>query len=100
LESIEWLSSIYAQSLERIWLEVKNIQKTEELEETVKKLQQAISTVKKLHGLLPICARCKKIRDDAGYWQELEVYIHEHTEAEFSHGICPECAKELYGDYL
>ena len=99
-ESIEWLSSIYAQSLERIWLEEKNIQKTEELEETVKKLQQAISTVKKLHGLLPICARCKKIRDDAGYWQELEVYIHEHTEAEFSHGICPECAKELYGDYL
>lgn len=99
-ESIEWLSSIYAQSLDRIWLEEKNIQKTKELEETVIKLQQAMKMVKKLHGLLPICARCKKIRDDAGYWQELEVYIREHTDAEFSHGICPECAKELYGDYM
>ncbi|MGC8846589.1 MAG: PAS domain-containing protein, partial [Candidatus Hydrogenedens sp.] len=99
-ESIEWITSVYAQALERIRLEKKNLQKTKELEETVEKLQEALNTVKKLHGLLPICARCKRIRDDTGYWHEVEVYIRQHTEAEFSHGICPQCAKELYGDFL
>ncbi|MBC8278543.1 MAG: hypothetical protein H8E46_09950 [FCB group bacterium] len=53
-----------------------------------------------MKGMVPICANCKKIRDDKGFWNQLEVYITEHSEAEFSHGICPECARELYGDYL
>jgi len=52
---------------------------------------------KSLKGLLPICANCKKIRDDKGYWNQIESYIQEHSEAEFSHGICPECAENLYG---
>ena len=61
-------------------------------------LKEALKDVKKLSGLLPICAHCKKIRDDKGYWKQIETYIHEHSEAEFSHGICQDCAEELYGD--
>jgi len=99
IEALEWLSSTFAQAYSRTKLELSNAQKTKELEETVKKLQTALATVKKLHGLLPICARCKKIRDDAGYWHEVEVYIRQHSEAEFTHGLCPQCAKELYGDF-
>jgi hypothetical protein len=56
--------------------------------------------VKTLSGLLPICASCKKIRDDKGYWNNLEMYISEHSSAEFSHGLCPGCAQELYPDYF
>jgi hypothetical protein len=59
-------------------------------------LARAISEVKKLSGLLPMCANCKKIRNDEGYWQQVEDYITKHTEAEFSHGLCPDCAKKLY----
>ncbi len=56
--------------------------------------------VKILEGLLPICAKCKKIRDDKGYWNQIEPYIREHSEADFTHGLCPDCIKELYGiDY-
>jgi hypothetical protein len=56
--------------------------------------------VKVLRGFLPICAACKKIRDDAGYWTQIESYIRKHSEAEFSHGICPDCARELYPDLV
>jgi two-component system CheB/CheR fusion protein len=56
----------------------------------------ALSDVKKLTGMLPICSSCKKIRDDEGYWKQIEAYISEHSEAEFTHGICPECAAKLY----
>lgn len=66
--------------------------------EEKKKLEKAIEKIKKLSGLLPICASCKKIRDDKGYWKQIESYISDHSEAEFSHGICPECADKLYGD--
>lgn len=60
------------------------------------KLQQMIAEIKTLRGFLPICSSCNKIRDDAGYWQKIEKYIQEHSEARFSHGICPECAQQLY----
>lgn len=59
-------------------------------------LQKALAKIKTLSGLLPICASCKKIRDDQGYWTQLESYISEHSEAEFTHGCCPECMKKLY----
>lgn len=59
-------------------------------------LQKLLTKVKTLHGLLPICANCKKIRDDQGYWQRIEKYIRDHSDAEFSHGICPECKITLY----
>ena len=61
-------------------------------------LQKAISEIKTLRGFLPICSQCKKIRDDKGYWNQIEDYIKEHSDADFSHGICPECAKKLYSD--
>lgn len=59
-------------------------------------LKDAFSKIKILSGFLPICASCKKIRDDKGYWNQIESYIRDHSEAEFSHSICPECAKKLY----
>jgi DNA-binding NtrC family response regulator len=62
-------------------------------------LQKALAKVKQLSGLLPMCASCKKIRDDKGYWNQLEAYISDHSEADFSHGICPECVKKLYPEY-
>jgi PAS domain S-box-containing protein len=65
----------------------------------VAELRQALAEVKKLSGFLPICASCKKIRDDQGYWRQVEEYIRDHSEAEFSHSICPECAKRLYPDF-
>jgi len=63
------------------------------------KLQDALAKVKILSGLLPICANCKKIRDDKGYWNQIEAYIRDHSEADFSHSICPECAKNLYPEF-
>ncbi|MBM3303431.1 MAG: hypothetical protein FJY85_26225, partial [Deltaproteobacteria bacterium] len=68
----------------------------QEKESLISELQQALAKVKKLSGLLPICASCKNIRDDRGYWQQIESYIRDHSEADFSHGICPECARKLY----
>jgi HAMP domain-containing protein len=67
-----------------------------EREKLIKELQVSLEKVKLLSGLLPICASCKKIRDDKGYWFEIESYIRDHSEANFSHGVCPECAKRLY----
>ena len=68
----------------------------EEREDLIYRLRDALENVKALSGLLPICASCKKIRDDKGYWNQIETYIRDHSEAEFSHGICPECTKKLY----
>lgn len=65
----------------------------------IEELTDALSSIKTLKGLLPICASCKKIRDDHGYWQKVELYISEHTGAEFTHGICPECMHRLYPEY-
>jgi DNA-binding response OmpR family regulator len=66
------------------------------LSDRVKELQEALAQIKTLRGLLPICARCHKIRDDQQVWQRLEQYVVEHSDAKFSHSICPECAKSLY----
>lgn len=68
-------------------------------EKLIQELQKALSEVRKLSGMLPICASCKKIRDDQGYWTQIEAYIRDHSEAEFSHGICPECMQKLYPEY-
>ena len=74
--------------------------KDAEQKRLIKELQQAVASIKTLSGLIPICASCKKIRDDQGYWNQLEAYISEHSSAEFSHGICPECAIKIYPNYL
>jgi AmiR/NasT family two-component response regulator len=70
--------------------------RNEEREKLIAELQMALAKVKTLSGLLPICASCKKIRDDGGYWHQVEVYIRDHSEAEFSHSLCPDCAKKFY----
>lgn len=69
-----------------------------ERERLVADLQSALARVRQLSGLLPICASCKRIRDDQGYWNQIEVYISEHSDADFSHGLCPECVAKLYPD--
>ncbi len=70
----------------------------EEREKLIKELQEALAKIKTLSGFLPICSFCKKIRDDKGYWNQIETYIQDHSEAEFTHCICQECAKKLYPD--
>jgi CheY-like chemotaxis protein len=71
-------------------------QAAKERERLIAQLEKALGEVKRLSGLLPICASCKKIRDENNTWQPIEQYIHAHSEADFSHGICPECAAALY----
>jgi hypothetical protein len=70
-----------------------------EKEMLIVELQDALANIRKLKGLLPICASCKKIRNDEGYWEQMEVYIRDHSDAEFSHGICPDCIEKLYPDF-
>ncbi|MFO7570312.1 MAG: PAS domain S-box protein [Smithellaceae bacterium] len=71
-----------------------------EREALIEQLQQALADVKTLSGLLPICSSCKKIRDDKGYWNSLEAYLHKHSPARFSHAICPDCTKKLYPELV
>ena len=82
---------------------VRDISKRKQIEaerdQLIQSLQDSLAKLKTLSGLLPICASCKKIRDDKGYWNRIETYIQKHSEAEFSHGICPECARKLYPSY-
>ena len=72
----------------------------EDRERLIRELQKALAEIKTLSGMLPICASCKKIRDDRGYWNQIESYIRDHSQAEFTHSICPECAKKLYPELL
>jgi len=74
-------------------------QHEKERDALIDSLQKSLNKVRKLSGLLPICASCKKIRDDKGYWNQIEGYIRDHSEAEFSHGICPGCSRKLYPEY-
>jgi PAS domain S-box-containing protein len=71
----------------------------EERERLIRELQEAMAKIKVLGGLLPICATCKKIRDDKGYWKQIEDYISDHSEAQFTHGICSECARKIHPDW-
>jgi len=71
-----------------------------EREKLITNLQETLQKVKKLKGLLPICASCKKIRDDAGYWHQVEDYVHQHSDIVFSHGLCPDYARLLYPRYF
>jgi len=84
------------EDLEREIMERKKAER--EKEETIDELREAMLEIKTLSGMSPICSRCKKIRDDKGYWNQIESYIREHSEADFSHSLCPECKKILYPD--
>lgn len=66
----------------------------------IEELKAAMAKIRTLSGMLPICSLCKKIRDDKGYWNRLEAYISEHTDAKLTHGLCPDCAKKMYPDYM
>ncbi|HHN63737.1 MAG TPA: response regulator [Nitrospirae bacterium] len=91
---------ITSQMIERsIRYSIKHKESEAEKDRLIEELKEAMNRIKTLSGLIPICASCKKIRDDRGYWQQVEAFIQEHTEAEFSHGICPDCAKRLYPAY-
>jgi len=70
------------------------------LSEQAEALRQALEQIRTLHGIIPICASCKRIRNDSGYWEQVEVYVREHTEAEFSHGLCPDCMTRYYPEAL
>jgi hypothetical protein len=70
-----------------------------ERERLIQELQTALDRVKMLSGLLPICANCKMIRDDQGYWNQVEAYVASHSEVTFTHGLCPECVHKLYPEY-
>ncbi len=85
--------------LRREELETMVQQRTQELSRTVTELEEALRNVKTLSGLIPICASCKKIRDDQGFWNRVEAYISERTTARFTHGICPSCVKTLYPEF-
>lgn len=76
------------------------VQSSKEKEAAILKLNQSIEEIHKLQDILPICVHCKKIRDDDGYWQAVEDYLSEKTEAQFSHALCPDCANQYYPDYI
>jgi hypothetical protein len=67
-----------------------------ERDQLIEDLQRSAANVRALSGLLPICAGCKQIRDDKGYWSQVECYVQEHSEATFTHGLCPDCIKKYY----
>jgi len=84
----------------RLLSEIQERKRAEkEKERLIRDLQSALNDIKRLSGLLPICSSCKKIRDDKGYWRQIEAYVKDHSEADFSHGICPDCARLLYPDF-
>jgi uncharacterized protein YhdP len=77
-------------------LETLVAERTAKLNAQNLELSRAMANIRTLRGLVPICAACKKIRDDAGYWHQVEAYVHAHTEAEFTHGLCPECSPQYF----
>lgn len=86
--------------VEGITRDISELKRAEQdRERLIAELQEAIGKVRTLSGMLPICSSCKKIRDDKGYWNQIENYISAHSKAEFSHSICPECVQALYPDF-
>jgi two-component system, cell cycle sensor histidine kinase and response regulator CckA len=96
LEDVEMVSHL----ADVTWEIIRKKRGEDEQAQLMADLTEALAQVKKLSGFLPICASCKKIRDDQGYWRQVEEYIRDHSEAEFSHSICPACAKKLYPDFF
>ena len=84
----------------RIRVGIRILDLQEALSDRVRDLESALAQIRTLHGIIPICTRCHKIRDDAEIWQRLEIYIEQHSDAQFSHGLCPDCLRELYGEEL
>ncbi len=101
-QTIVTLSAMVLEGKNSVMSIVRDVSKQKkselERENLISELQDAIAKIKTLSGLVPICSNCKKIRDDKGYWNQLESYIERHSDAAFSHGMCPDCSDNLYGD--
>ena len=100
LDAVKTSMKEYLKSVTEMNKNLENLveARTKEIPLANEKLRAALAEVRQLSGLLPICTNCKGIRDDKGYWNQIEDYISTHTEAILSHSICPKCAKELYPD--
>jgi hypothetical protein len=85
-----------ANAIKRKEMEDAHKRMEEEREKLIAELQESLTKVKTLRGLIPICASCKKVRNDKGYWDEVESYVSKYSDAVFSHGICPDCLEKLY----
>ena len=83
----------------RVGVGQRMVELQDALADKIVELRRALAEIKTLRGIVPICANCKQIRDDQGYWNQVECYVRDHTEAEFSHGMCPECIQKLYPQY-
>lgn len=83
----------------RVGVGRRMVEMQDSLAAKIEELWQALDQIKTLRGIVPICAGCKRIRDDQGYWTQVEAYVRDHTEAQFSHGLCPHCIKEMYPHY-
>lgn len=81
-------------------ISVARFEEMMELRRINAELKEALFTVKTLSGMIPICANCKKVRDDKGCWHQIEEYIRNHSEVEFSHGVCPDCSRQLYPEFV
>ncbi|MDP3920947.1 MAG: hypothetical protein Q8R76_09105 [Candidatus Omnitrophota bacterium] len=94
-------ASLFAWSLEKglSYVEGEVDKRTRELKQQNGELAKAMSEIKVLRGFIPVCASCKKIRNEQGYWEQLESYLEQHSEAQFSHGLCQGCIKQLYPKY-
>ena len=88
---------VRAELLARVQVGFRVLNLQNQLSTRVTQLENALAQVKRLQGLVPMCCVCKKIRDDKNYWQEVETYVSDHSEAEFTHGICPPCSEDVYG---
>lgn len=105
IRSVEFLARVRAalnlkQAHDKMVTELnKRLAIEKEQKKLIRKLQNAVEKINTLSGLLPICSACKKVRDDKGYWQQIETYVQDHSPAEFSHSICPECAEKHYPDF-
>ncbi len=93
--SIYFMFALLVISL-REWREIAVADR--ELKKQTEELQRALGEIRQLKGIIPICSSCKKIRDDRGFWHQVESYLQSHSDAAFSHGICPDCVKKLYPD--
>lgn len=92
------MAGVFALALENARIFEKNQKSEKDLRAVNAELKEALDKVKVLTGMLPVCSYCKNIRDDKGQWQKMEYYLHERTEASFTHGICPSCMTRLFPD--
>ncbi len=98
LHSGSFVEQFFQPDVHHLWMRIPTVVLLISAVPLISKLRKTRTEVRRLSGLLPICAWCKKIRDDKGYWESVEEYISGHTQAEFSHGMCPECFEKIVAE--